>query len=424
MRPMSSNPRRRSAIIVVILVLLGVVALFFLMRCRGNAPAPTTPNTSGAPATAPSGEPGRAPPPASEVVPESLTPAMLTSPERVTAGAAFTVGWNGPDNPADFVTVVRVDASAEAIGNYKETREGASLELTAPIEPGAYEVRYVTGRSRTILGRAPIEVVAADAALDAPAEVTLGSTFSVSWTGPNNTGDFITIVRDGAADSAFTSYESTARGSPVTLAAPPDPCDAEIRYVSGQGRKVLARRPIKVMHAVVTLDAPAEVIAGTTIDVAWVGPNNVGDYITVVPVETPDGKYANYANTSQGSPLRLLMPIMDGDAELRYMTGQGHRVLARRAIRVVAAKVTLAAPAECEPGAEVSVEWTGPNNPGDYITIVPKDEPDGRYGAYTNTTAGSPLKVKAPAQACDAEIRYMTGQGGKVLARVPIKVGR
>ena len=35
----------------------------------------------------------------------------------------------------------------------------------------------------------------------------------------------------------------TSKGSPLSVAAPKDPCDAEIRYVAGQGNKVLARVP-------------------------------------------------------------------------------------------------------------------------------------------------------------------------------------
>lgn len=120
--------------------------------------------------------------------------------------------------------------------------------------------------------------------------------------------------------------------------------------------------------------------------------------------------------------MNLLVPIMHGHAELRYMSGQGRSVLARIPLKVVAAEVSLSAPAQCGPEAQVSITWTGPNNPGDYITIVAKSAPDGNFAAYTNTTAGSPLSVKAPKEPGEAEIRYMTGQGSRVLARVPLTV--
>lgn len=46
-----------------------------------------------------------------------------------------------------------------------------------------------------------------------------------------------------------------------------------------------------------------------------------------------------------------------------------------------------------------------------------KKPPDGQYAAYTNTTKGSPLTLKAPSKLGEAEVRCMTGQGNKVLAR-------
>jgi len=165
-------------------------------------------------------------------------------------------------------------------------------------------------------------------------------------------------------------------------------------------------------------------VAGTTINVTWTGPNNPGDYITLVPKETPDGQYGNYAATSNGSPLPVIMPIMSGEAELRYMTGQGGRVLGRRPIRMVAAEVSLSAAAEAAAGSTVTVTWAGPNNPGDYITVVARGTEDGQYGDYTNTNNGSPLALTAPKDPGDAELRYMTGQGGKVLARRPIRIVR
>jgi hypothetical protein len=421
---MAENTRRRN-ILIALLVLVIVIILLLLSQCLPKKPAPVV-RKAETPPSAPVGTEGSKPSapvePAAKEPDEVLGAATLKAPERVGAGTAFVVEWTGPDNSGDYVTIVKSDAAADVYANYRDTKEGASLELTAPIEAGAYEVRYVTKRSHTILGRAKVEVVAAEATLDAVATVVLGSKFFVSWTGPNNQGDYITIVEKDAPDAKYVSYEDTTKGSPLTLTAPTETGDVELRYVSGQGRKVLARRPIKVIAAEVTLAGPAEAIAGTMIEVVWTGPNNTGDYITLVPQEMADGKYGNYANTSVGSPMKLLVPIMAGNAELRYMTGQGHKVLGRRPIKIVAAQITMSAPPECAAGTAVSVTWTGPNNPGDYITIVAKELPDGQFGDYANTASGSPLSVKAPKTPGDAEIRYMTGQGAKVLARIAIKV--
>lgn len=289
---MSNHSRRRSLVIVTILIAFICLLLLLLMRCQ-KQPA-VLPEQGGSPAIPTPAAPSEVVPPSEQSEShqqpaEILTPATLTVPERVTAGAAFTIEWTGPDNQDDYITIVPAGAPADVYTSYRETSEGSSLELMAPVEPGAHEVRYVTSRSRTILASAPLEVVPAKASLDAPAEVTLGATLEVTWTGPDNQGDFITIVPVGAADDAYASYANTETGSPVTITAPAQAGQAELRYVSGQGRKVLARRPITVLPPIISLAAPPEAIAGTTIEVTWTGPNNAGDYITLVPAELPDG---------------------------------------------------------------------------------------------------------------------------------------
>ena len=69
-----------------------------------------------------------------------------------------------------------------------------------------------------------------------------------------------------------------------------------------------------------------------------------------------------------------------------------------------------------------SLTWSGPKNDGDSLTFVPKGLPDGRYAAYADASKGSPVTIKAPAEAGPAEIRYMSGQGARVLARRALTV--
>jgi hypothetical protein len=63
--------------------------------------------------------------------------------------------------------------------------------------------------------------------------------------------------------------------------------DGEIRYMSGQSRRVLGRRPIKILPADVTLAARDEVVAGAVVEITWKGPNNRNDYLTVVAKTSP-----------------------------------------------------------------------------------------------------------------------------------------
>ena len=80
------------------------------------------------------------------------------------------------------------------------------------------------------------------------------------------------------------------------------------------------------------------------------------------------------------------------------------------------------APAEGVAGGTVMVEWTGPDNTNDYLTIVAKAANDGAPYRTTFTSQGYPAKLEVPKEAGAAEVRYMSGQGHVVLARAPITV--
>ncbi len=419
---MNTGARRRNAVIVGVVLIIAVL-LLLLVRCQPEATGVT-------PATAAQelSETTDARPMASEPVEpkkgeeEVLSPATIEAPREVGAGARFSVRWSGPDNERDFITIVKAGAAEGANGTYGDVRKGNPLELTAPVDAGEWELRYMTLKARAVLGRATLRVVAAEATLDAPAEAVLGSEIEVAWTGPNNAQDYVTVVRVETPEGKYGNYAETKQGSPLKLKMPPEAGAWELRYVTGQGAKTLARRAIEVTGVEIDLSAPREVVARSEVEVEWKGPNNTQDYITIVAKETKDGQYGNYRETRHGSTLQVTAPIEAGEAELRYMSGQGGRVLGRRDIRIVAAEVTLNAVGTVKAGEMVEVTWTGPNHAGDYITIVPADLPEGRYAAYAETKKGSPVKIAAPKEAGAMEIRYVAGQRSKTLARRALQV--
>ena len=71
---------------------------------------------------------------------------------------------------------------------------------------------------------------------------------------------------------------------------------------------------------------------------------------------------------------------------------------------------TIKAPATVIQGSEIAIEWTGPNNKSDFITIVPKGTEDGKYKNYTYTIKGSPLNLRSLLEVGPAEIRYMAAE--------------
>jgi hypothetical protein len=417
---MSSSPSRRSTVIVVLLLLVLALVLLFWSRCRQPRPEPAAP-----PPVQPAAPATPSPGPSAEArdikVGESprevLGAATLAFTPTILAGAEVSIQWTGPNNKDDFLSLVKPDAPAHAYTTYTMTDRGTPATLAAPVEAGRYEIRYVAGRSKTVLARAPLDVTAAAATLKAPETALIGSQIPVEWTGPNHKGDYITVVAAGTEDGRSGNYTYTDRGSPLEVKASVQDGPAELRYQTGQGNKVLARRPLLLTLPTLSLDAPAAVVEGGDVSIVWSGPSNRGDYITVVPKSLPDGRYGNNNDVSRGSPLRVQAPMGAGPGEIRYMTGQGARVLARRDLTLLPARVTLEAVEAADAGSTVEIVWTGPNNRGDYLTIVPAGAPAAQTGKYANAEGGSPCRIAMPQEKGPAEIRYISGQGRIILGQ-------
>lgn len=309
-------------------VALAVVALV-VAACSGSAGASPSPSATATPSPAPS---------ASASATASATPgsdeASLDAPDEVEAGAAFEVDWTGPNAQGDFVAIVAAGTDEWTDEPYFDTRSGTPGRLTAPTAAGDYELAYFNGADRSIAARRPITVTPFEGALLGPEEVEAGSRFDVSWNGPNGPGDYVTIVAQGATRWTNESYFYTAAGNPGELTAPITPGDYELWYVTGADSATMATRPITVTPFEVTLDAPAEVAAGSTFEVTWTGPDGPSDYITIVPAGSPDGTYFSYAYTASGNPARITAPAQPGAYEIWYASDRVDGTFAKRPIVV------------------------------------------------------------------------------------------
>src|SRR5690606_25314564 len=149
--------------------------------------------------------------------------------------------------------------------------------LQAPEAAGKYDVIYLTGS--TVLARAPVTVDAVSATLSAPAQVSAGEDFDVSWIGPNSANDHVTFAERGGAMIRGSSYAyvGNSKDGTVKLRAPADAGDYDIIYLSGS--TVLARAPVAVAAISATLNAPAQIHGGGQVRVVWDGPRNAQDYI-------------------------------------------------------------------------------------------------------------------------------------------------
>lgn len=173
------------------------------------------------------------------------------------------------------------------------------------------------------------------------------------------------------------------------------------------------------------LVAPKTGVAGAKVQVAWEGPGEKDDYISV---EKPGDKVAllshiTYSYTKEGSPLQLLMPPEPGQYEIRYIRRKTLTALASQPIEVTPVQASLKAPATAAAGATIQVEWTGPaygeKGNGDYLSVEkPGDQPTSSSAInYSYVHTGSPLDLLMPPDAGTYEIRYIQNHGLKVLAQ-------
>jgi Ca-activated chloride channel family protein len=345
---------------------------------------------------------------------------VLTPAGQAPAASTVSVDWTGPDRRGDYVTVVKAGATVTEYLDYKETGSGNPVQITMPPEPGNYEMRYVLGQPQRVLASVPLKVVATRASVSGPPTAQAGSRIAITWTGPANPGDWITIVKPDVPYSAYGDYFD-ARPANNQLNVPLEPGDYELRYVLA-GKRIIARAPIKVLPVTVTLQGPDSVAAGSSFEVGWNGPGNQSDWITIIAPDQPDTAYASYADALRGNPATLTASETPGDYELRYVLN-GKQVLARIPIRVLPVTVTLQAPEQIAAGTAFEVGWNGPNNPGDWVTIVAPDQPENAYASYADAPRANPATLTAPATPGSYELRYVLN-GRKVVGRKAIEVIR
>jgi Ca-activated chloride channel family protein len=304
--------RRRPAAIAA----ASLIVVAMLAGCSGSAPVATpqvtpSPTAVATPTPTPTATPTASPPPATG-------PAAIDAPAEVPAGANFTASWTGPNGPQDYVTIVAAGAAKWTVEPYFYTVNGSPGRLLASTLDGAYELWYVSGVDSKILARRPITIKPFQGTLAGPDSVGAGTTFEVSWTGPDGPSDYVTIVPAAALRWTSESFFYTSAGNPRTLIAQVEAGAYELWYVTGADSRIMVRRPIAVIPLQVTLSAPAAVARNSTFKVTWTGPDGPQDYITIVPAGSVEGTYASYAYTATGNPVTLTAPAGPGNYEIWY----------------------------------------------------------------------------------------------------------
>ena len=353
----------------------------------------------------------------------------LEVPDTALAGSRFDVGWTGTVSEQDYIAIVPAGSDEGEFGNYARVGAETKGTLVAPSDTGLYEVRYILREGSRTLASEPIEVTAPEVTISGPQTVLTGAQFDVTWTGAVSPQDYAAVVPAGADEGEFGNYIQVRDAGVGKLIAPADPGLYEIRYILREGQKTLATAMVEVTVPEVTISAAREVRAGETLRVSWTRTVNAQDYITLVPLDTPDDKLGLYGQARGDTERDLKVPEDTGLYEVRYVLRQGARVLARQPVEVVAADAqldtgaTITAPDTAAPGTTIEIGWSVSSESADQrITIAREDHATFTWIAAEKISGAPPMMLTVPDEPGTYEIRFLDLPGQAVLSRKTIRV--
>ncbi len=263
---------------------------------------------------------------------EKLGEATITAPKTIGAGSAFEIQYTGPKNSADFIAIVPKGSTNSNDHISYLYPEDNDTNLTAPVEAGEYDIVYFASCGAE-LGRTMIAVVEVSATITAPETVNAGSGFSIQYTGPKNSGDFIAIVPKGSTNSNDHISYLYPEDNDTNLTAPVESGEYDIVYWADRD-KVLAKREIKILAVSATITSPGTVSVGSAFDIQYTGPKNSGDFIAIVPKgSTNSNDHISYLYP-EDNDTNLTAPADPGEYDIVYWLGSGKKEIGRTSLRV------------------------------------------------------------------------------------------
>jgi Ca-activated chloride channel homolog len=244
----------------------------------------------------------------------------------------------------------------------------------------------------------------------------------ISWNGPANPDDTITVARSEQPPGASINRTSVREGNPLKLWMPSDPGEYEVRYILGRGAKVLALSSLTITAVTAQVEVAGPVKAAAWIEVKWEGPARDGDYISVANLKQQPGANVGHTPVKAGNPLKVRAPSDPGEYEVRYILARGAKLLAKAPITINPVTAEVTAPAAAPAGAEFEVRWQGPGYPEDFVSLARANQPPGGNVNKMTVLKGSPVKLRAPKEPGTYEVRYVLGRGNRLLAKTAITI--
>jgi Ca-activated chloride channel family protein len=263
------------------------------------------------------------------------------------------------------------------------------------------------------------------ASLEVPQEIGQGQPFEVAYNGPKAEGDEIQIAWPGSTPGdAIRSVFVGSDGAPRHLMAPSEQGVYAVRYWLPSREAVIAERMFLVVPVAAELEAPESVGQGTVFTINWRGPNQNGDRIELARPRDPMGTSLAVVDVRPHvGTAQLNAPVEAGQYELRYIAGVDGDVLATRPVQVAAVTASLTPPEFIAGGGEFEVTWQGPGAAFDEVQLAAANAPPGdRIEGARVGIPGRPVRLDAPAEGGEFELRYWSAFSNTVLARTTVRV--
>lgn len=250
---------------------------------------------------------------------------------------------------------------------------------------------------------------AQEVTITAPTEAGINQAIEITVSGPPAKGDILRFADEsGKLLKGAYVYVGNLKNNKGKLAAPLAPGNYLVAYVSGG--KIVASSPLTVTAVTASLTLPENAKINETIEVAFDGPVNSGDYVQMItdagkPIR---GLYAYVGNAKNGV-VKLRLPAEGGDYGVGYFTGK--KMIGSSPISVQGVTATVTAPESVGANETFELSFDGPLNNGDYLQFVDASgKPMSGLYRYAGQAKDNVTKMTAPVEPGSYRIAYFTAK--------------
>ena len=170
------------------------------------------------------------------------------------------------------------------------------------------------------------------------------------------------------------------------------------------------------------LQLPAEIAAGATLSIGLERSGRAGRLHQHRQAGNAGYQLRSVCLSDAGQPgIGIKAPSRRATTWCATTSLAGYVVIASAQLKVTDVAATLEPAPTVGVGGDLTITWTGPKQPSDFISIDKPGAPDTTYGPYAYATQGSPAKIRAPDAPGDYVVRYHMAGGYRVIGSAPVR---